>query len=327
MANAYGFNGQLTQQRMSEWSVLMTGVDVTCTSQADFLPRPVTGQDRQVQVAAGLAWGYGITIESTAAETVQLTSVASGVRHDLVAWRLTWKADGTGGSVALVAVPGSSTAAMPSITQAPGATTALVPICLARVQAGVQTPTIVADYRVWGSQITTATSLDAILYPRHGRVVELVDGTRWKRDGTRWVRQYESNLWWTGIAASHDGTAVGGRYIYPHWQTDPSTVWGEATLPVSVSNARVTIGPGAYILSAWANTPDMSSIAAVAVNSTAALTSVMDSPAGKVHLNLPNGASGPLNIKATSNILVGFRMAGSFKQSATHIKLLRVGDL
>lgn len=110
---------------------------------------PVTGADRTVSVAPGFGWGYGVTDETVANETLQLDVIVSGVRWDLIAVRRDWTP--TAGESKFVIVKGGTGKAIPGgRLSAPGGIDDQ-PIALVQVTAGQTQPTAIVDLRVWAS--------------------------------------------------------------------------------------------------------------------------------------------------------------------------------
>src|SRR5690625_1507834 len=114
----------------------------------DFRPTRVTGgSDRTVRVAGGTAQGWGVRdTEDSASVDVQLGSISSGSRWDLVGLQRDWSAEAS----SLVVVSGGSSEAIPSRDTDPGVKD-VQPIALARVQAGQQYVTDVIDLRCWAA--------------------------------------------------------------------------------------------------------------------------------------------------------------------------------
>lgn len=104
---------------------------------------------RMISIAAGRAWGRGVMDTSDAATVIQLESVASGSRYDLVALRRTW-GPANGGPTEIVIIKGSSAKAIPSGRQNNPGVIDDQPLALVRVQAGSASIPEVIDLRVWG---------------------------------------------------------------------------------------------------------------------------------------------------------------------------------
>lgn len=114
----------------------------------DFRPsRRTTGADRTVRLQGGTAQGWGIRdTESSSWVDVQLGSIGSGSRWDLVVLRRDWSADETTVEV----VQGGSSRAIPSRNTDPGVVDDQ-PVALVRVEAGESWVTDVVDLRCWAA--------------------------------------------------------------------------------------------------------------------------------------------------------------------------------
>ena len=112
---------------------------------ADDLKVSTTTGDRMLLVGSGIAWGHNIQDTLQTSLSVQLNSVASGSRWDLIVVRR----DVTAGSSVEV-VQGSSARTLPSLTST-AASHPDQPIALCRVSAGSTTVQEIIDLRCWAA--------------------------------------------------------------------------------------------------------------------------------------------------------------------------------
>lgn len=104
-----------------------------------------TTGDRMLLVGSGVAWGHNIQDTLQTALSVQLNSVASGSRWDMIVVRRDVSA---GTSVEVV--QGTGTKALPSLTTS-SASHPDQPLALCRVQAGSTTVQEIVDLRCWAA--------------------------------------------------------------------------------------------------------------------------------------------------------------------------------
>lgn len=102
-----------------------------------------TAGTRAIQISAGSGWGYGVRDISDSPETINLNSVPTGTRWDLVVARRNW---GIGES-AFAIVEGGSSRAIPTREQTPGVLDEQ-PLALVRVNAGSSVVGEIVDLRV-----------------------------------------------------------------------------------------------------------------------------------------------------------------------------------
>jgi hypothetical protein len=135
--------GELTWQEMHPVIGLASyGV----RSPADWKVTAVSGQDRTVSIAAGRGYGYGVIDKTVANETLQLGTVSSGSRWDLVAVRR--DPTPSAGVSSFVVVAGGSTPVIPGgRLSGPGIHDQ--PLALVQVTAGQTQPTGFIDLRTW----------------------------------------------------------------------------------------------------------------------------------------------------------------------------------
>lgn len=144
---------------------VVSGSRYTVEGSGAWAPTRVTsGADRTVRIAAGTGMGYGIRDTETSSTDLQLDTVASGSRWDLVVAHRDWST----GTTDFRAVNGGSSKAIPGRDTNPGISDDH-PITLARVTAGEQYPTALVDLRCWsgdGGLIAVDTlALDYLAVP------------------------------------------------------------------------------------------------------------------------------------------------------------------
>lgn len=151
----------------------------------DWKASGVAGQDRTVSVSSGRGWGHGVTDKTDANETLQLETIASGTRWDMIAVRRDWTP--TAGVSKFQVIKGGATQTIPS-GRLLGPSVDDQPIWLVQVTAGQTQITGLIDLRVWvgdGAGIVAGSDLvrsymDAV-------------GTRINADGIDWLRKQDGN--------------------------------------------------------------------------------------------------------------------------------------
>lgn len=178
--NSYGYPGTINSIQWSKMSEELGGA-YSVADTNDLAGSIVVGPDRTISIAAGTAFGRGVMDVVTAAVQVQLDTVATGSRWDLVALRRNWTTNAT----TIVKVNGGGTATIPSGRLSGPGVQDDQPLLLVQITAGNTTPTAILDLRTWGSKLITAKSLIGIVDARYGDEAE-VDGIRYSRtvDGT-----------------------------------------------------------------------------------------------------------------------------------------------
>lgn len=114
---------------------------------SDWKVTAVAGQDRTVSIAAGFGWGHGVTDETAANETIQLDTIGSGSRWDLIAVRRDWTP--TAGVTQFIKVNGGSSKAIPGGRLSGSGAIDDQPLALVQVTAGQTQPTAIVDLRSW----------------------------------------------------------------------------------------------------------------------------------------------------------------------------------
>lgn len=146
--NSVGYDGTINESQWSEMIKKIGTSDYGVVSRGDLQVwnAPNSG-DRAVQVSAGKAWGHGVFDENTNSVTIQLDSVASGSRWDLIALRRNWT--GAGGVTTLVKVNGTSAREIPASRQKSPGIIDDQPLALVQVSSGSASVTAVIDLRAW----------------------------------------------------------------------------------------------------------------------------------------------------------------------------------
>ena len=118
-------------------------------SGGDWKVTAVTGADRTVSIAPGFGWGAGVTDETVANDTIQLDTVTSGSRWDLIVARRDWTP--TAGETKFMKINGGSTKAIPGgRLQTPGGIDDQ-PLALVQITSGQTQPTAIVDLRCWAT--------------------------------------------------------------------------------------------------------------------------------------------------------------------------------
>lgn len=155
-------------------------------SPLDWKVTAVAGQDRTVSIAAGRGFGHGVTDKTVANDTIQLDSVASGSRWDLIACRRDWNP--TAGISAFVKVNGGASATIPGGRNATPGNIDDQPLALVQVTAGQTQPTDIIDLRTWAGD-------GGGLVANHDLVRSYLNtvGTRLNINGIDWLRRVGAN--------------------------------------------------------------------------------------------------------------------------------------
>lgn len=139
-----------------------------------------------VQVAPGVAHGWGVTDVSDAAETIQLDAVTSGSRVDAVILRREWSGTSTtpsgastGGRTSIGFVRGGISG-VPSLANSGGNMTEQA-LALVRVTAGASTVQVLDDLRVHSAKAAWVRSELAMTGPPGTRYALEPDGRRYVR--------------------------------------------------------------------------------------------------------------------------------------------------
>jgi len=170
----------------------------------------VAGQDRTVSINAGMGFGHGVTDSTPTNDTIQLDTIATGSRWDLIACRRDWTP--TAGVSKFVKVNGGATAVVPGGRLYGPGNIDDQPLALVQVTAGQTQPTGIIDLRTWsgdGGGIVAAHDLVRSFLNKTGTRLN-INGIDWLRrsganDTPEWVKVHETgsvDLYGTGAALS-----------------------------------------------------------------------------------------------------------------------------
>ncbi len=185
----WGFSGDIGAPQWAKTAALL-GADYGVDDASDWACTPVAGVTHTIRISAGGGFAHGVRAVSDASVDVSASpAVTTGTRWDTVAAKYDWSA----GTVSFVILPGSATQAYASDVTAPANQPGGVfyqPLALVQFTAGVQTATSVLGKRTWPSKVYAANSVDAMIRPRRGMIVD-VDGTQWRYTSGGWVNDRE----------------------------------------------------------------------------------------------------------------------------------------
>lgn len=148
MIDSAGYEGTVDEPEWSDLLASAGGRQYSVAGAGDWKVTPGTGADRQVQIAAGRGFGYGVRDVSDAVENLTLPASSSGTVWHLIAARRDWGANET----TFVSIPGSSSKQIPSARETSPGSVDEQPIALVPVVAGQSTIAAgnIVDLRVWG---------------------------------------------------------------------------------------------------------------------------------------------------------------------------------
>lgn len=142
--SSLGYAGSITETTGKDFWNRIGASKYGVVGAGDLKVSTTTG-DRMLLVASGIAWGHNIQDTLSTSVSVQLNSVASGSRWDLVVVRRDVTA-----KTSIEVVQGTGSKTIPSLTTTT-ASHADQPIALCRVDAGVTTVQEIIDLRCWSS--------------------------------------------------------------------------------------------------------------------------------------------------------------------------------
>lgn len=225
-------------------------------SPADWKVTAVAGQDRTVSIAAGRGFGHGVTDKTVANETIQLDTVSSGSRWDLIACRRDWNP--TAGISAFVKVNGGASATIPGGRNSTPGNIDDQPLALVQVTAGQTQPTDIIDLRTWAGD-------GGGLVANHDLVRSYLNtaGTRININGIDWLRRVganDVNEWVKlgevgkvpifGVSEARSGNpplgahflVQAGSTVLPQEVNGYGTIWLPASFPNGLVSATVANG-------------------------------------------------------------------------------------
>jgi hypothetical protein len=142
-----GYDGVINETQWADMIKKVGASDYGVVDVNDWKVTAVTGADRTVSIAAGKGWGHGIFDEITANITIQLDTVSSGSRWDLIVMRRNWT--GAGGLSTITKVNGTTSKEIPGTRAVGPGVIDEQPLALVQVTAGQTQPTAIVDLRCW----------------------------------------------------------------------------------------------------------------------------------------------------------------------------------
>ena len=188
-----GYDGAVTELGWAKMISAVGSSEYGVLGSNDYRVTAVAGADRTVSISTGSAWGKGVFDTNDANITVQLGTVSSGSRWDLIAVRRNWT--GASGTTTVVGIAGSSAKAIPARNTNPGILDDQ-PLALVQVSAGQTQPTTIVDLRAWGGNggMAAMDTLALSYLDRVGAQV-VIAGEEWAcgRNGTGTVTWSKSS--------------------------------------------------------------------------------------------------------------------------------------
>jgi len=248
-----GYDGAVTEL---SWSKMISGVGAAeygVLGTNDFKVSAVIGSDRTVSIATGSAWGKGVFDTNDANITIQLDTISSGSRYDMIVIRRNWT--GAAGTTTVTKINGSSSKMLPSRNIGAGVLDDQ-PIALVQVTAGQTQPTAIIDLRAWaGNGGMTAMDTLALSYlDRPGGQV-YVNGETWQcvratNGVVSWNKVAVMNgLGLFGASGNTGGIAPPNADAGPNWliqagstvQYTDGSGYGRVTWPKPFPNGVLTV--------------------------------------------------------------------------------------
>ena len=173
--------GELVWQEMHP----QIGTSYGVRSPDDWKVTAVSGADRTVSIAAGRGWGYGVIDKTVANDTIQLDTVASGSRWDLISCRR--DPTPSAGVSSFIKINGGTSPVIPGARlSGPGIHDQ--PLFLVQVTAGQTQPTGFIDCRTWSGAGGGMIANDPIVLSFLNTA-----GTRINIKGADWIREVGTN--------------------------------------------------------------------------------------------------------------------------------------
>lgn len=221
-------------------------------SGGDWKVTAVAGQDRTVSIAAGFGWGSGVIDQTVANDTIQLDTISSGSRWDLIVARRDWTP--TAGETVFMKINGGSVKAIPGgRLETPGGIDDQ-PLALVQVTAGQTQPTAIVDLRCWAVNGGMVAKDDLVKSYLNDLGTELyINGVQWRyipgaNDVPEWISvdttQSSADIstygpGWTALAGNHKPRLVrSGGMIH---------LIGGVTQGTTASVTNILTVPAAYL--------------------------------------------------------------------------------
>lgn len=222
-----GYDGTVDEVQWATMVPKVGGYEYGVNGAGDFAVSQVAGT-RMISVAAGLAWGRGVMDVSDTAAVIQLETVATGSRYDLIALRRSW-GPANGGPSEIVVIKGTSSKAIPSGRQANPGVSDDQPLALVRVQAGSASIPEIIDLRVWGRNGGQLFAKDDLVrsYMNSVGTEICVGSTEWQRiaganNVAEWINRGQRND--TGFQSIKTGSASGWSVDYIRYRAKDGLV-------------------------------------------------------------------------------------------------------
>lgn len=203
-----GYDGTVSETQIARMAHNF-GADYAVEGAADWKVTAVAGQDRTVAIAPGTGYGHFVRDTTDSIATIQLATITSGTRWDLIVCRRDWQPPG--GVSTFEKVQGTSSKVIPSGRLVGPGVKDDQPLALVQVTAGQTLPTAIVDLRTWPSKVITASDLLALPNAALGTEA-VVSGTRYRRE-----LDNTNNVAWViaGVGQWQD--------FYPYLYTNMST--------------------------------------------------------------------------------------------------------
>lgn len=205
-----GYDGTVDEV---QWAKMArhNGVEYAVAGPGDWKVSAQAGIDRGIKIAAGTGFGHGILDVSDAEVTMQMNTVGSGSRWDLVTMRRDWQPPG--GTSVFTKVTGSATKVIPGGRLYNPGVLDDQPIALVQSTAGQTAVTAIVDLRTKASKIISADDLIALPSAPVGTIANVQgDWFERKLDATlnpAWVSVLSTNKLVTKTGTQVIGAQVG----------------------------------------------------------------------------------------------------------------------
>lgn len=245
-----GYEGTVDEP---EWSDLLSMTGGRQYGVADPASWKVTTgtADREVRIAPGRGFGYGVRDRSTAVASLTLPPTTSGSRWHLITVHRDWAANQS----AFDFVVGSADRQIPARDNTPGAVDEQ-PLALARIDAGQSQVAEIIDLRVWGGDGGSFANDELVLQylNRIGTTVR-IGSVEWNRDldalgNPVWVSRGGAEMppRFEGRFRRSDGQRVlNAGSTLMRWEGTPVNTLG-ANPTSGPSGATLVLPPGLFMM-------------------------------------------------------------------------------